>query len=234
MTVAVAAGALAAAAGPAHACGGSGPGGTGMCEFPQRDRARPARVGASVALTDTTILFGEGRRASMTRAAAFASLALPVSPRVTFEGALGGLVSGELGTPARAVGLGPGIVTALGVTWRALDGRDALPLVVVGLTLSGTFAKGDVPGRDLEAYDLRATALVGKTIADVFTPYALVRGFGGPVFFRWDDGTRAQGTDLYKYQVGGGASLALGRAYVFAEGAPLGERNVAAGVGVSL
>lgn len=217
----------------AAACGGSGPGGTGMCALGEHRTQPPMRVGASVALTDTTILFGEGRRAGMTRTAVFGSFAMPVAPRLSFEASLGGFASGELRTPVRAVGLGPGLVTALGLTVRAVEGRGAAPLVVVSGTFSSSFVRGE-EARHVEAYDLRATVMVGKTIAEVVTPYVLGRGFGGPIWFRWDDGERVQGTDLYKYQLGAGVSVATRYVDLFVEGAPLGERTFAAGLGVRL
>ena len=219
----------------AAACGGSGPGGTGMCALSSRkDAPPPLRASAGLSLTDTTILFGEGRRAGMTRTAGFATLSVPVAPRMAFETALGGFASGALRTPAGRISLGPGLVTALGLTVRALDGKGSSPLVLVGATLSGTFVRGEDAraSRDLEAYDLRATVMIGKTLAGVVTPYALGRAFGGPVWTRWDDGTRVRGTDLYKYQLGAGVSAALPGFDAFLEGAPLGERNLSAGVGV--
>jgi hypothetical protein len=84
------------------------------------------------------------------------------------------------------------------------------------------------------AFDLRAGAIAGKTIAGVFTPYVTARAFGGPVSWRFD-GDAVTGTDLYKYQLGGGLSLALfdRKLDVFAEGIALGERGFAAGVGTS-
>jgi hypothetical protein len=220
----------------AHACGGSGPGGTGMCAMPThsaRSLALPIRVGASFALTDTTILFGRGRRADMTRTAAFGTFALPVAPRMAFETSVGGFLDGELRTPASKVRLGPGLVTALGLSVRAVDGAGASPLVVASATLSSTYARGEA-SRNIEAYDLRATVMIGKTLGGVLTPYALGRAFGGPVWFRWDDGARAQGTDLYKYQVGAGLSVALRRVDAFVEAVPLGERSLSAGLGLRL
>jgi len=106
--------------------------------------------------------------------------------------------------------------------------------VVLALTGSSTVARGDAPEHAYRAYDVRGTALVGKQIGGRVTPYALGRVFGGPVYTRWDDGVRAQGTDLYKYQVGAGVALALAPVDLFVEGAALGERSIAAGLGVRL
>lgn len=206
-----------------------------MCAMPTSASrgSPPVRLGASLAVTDTTILFGRGRRADMTRTAAFGTFAIPVTPRIAFESSVGGFAFGELRTPASTVRLGPGLVTALGLTVRAVDGTGASPLVLASATLSSTYARGEA-SRNIEAYDLRATLMVGKTVGGVLTPYALARAFGGPIWFRWDDGERAQGTDLYKYQVGAGMSVAHRGVDAFVEAVPFGERSVAAGLGLRL
>lgn len=217
------------------ACGGSGPGGTGGCELVLRGAKPVARLTASVVATDTTLLFGEGRRADMRRALAFASLSLPLSNRVALQSSLGGFVAGDLRTSLRTTTLGPGVATSLGLSVRAIDGDGAAPLVVLNVAASGTYVTHpDDRARSFEAYDLRASGLVGKTIGERVTPYALGRVFGGPAFWRWDDGARVQGTDLYKYQVGAGVSAKLGAFDLFVEATPLGERSLALGATVPL
>ena len=223
--------ALVLAAPDAEACGGSGPGGTGVCDLSSGPRRSP-RLGASIVATDTTILFGQGRRAESTRLVAFASLALPISRTLTFESSLGGVLGGELRTPGANNRLGPGLATAFGLSYRAVDGAGARPLVVLGVTGSTTATQTRDAARPYEAYDVRVSGLLGKTLFGVFTPYALARAFGGPALYRWDDGARVTGTDLYKYQLGAGAGLRLGPVDVFVEGAALGERALAFGLGI--
>ena len=64
------------------------------------------------------------------------------------------------------------------------------------------------------------------------SPYAAARVFGGPIL--WSEGDEHRlGTDRYHVQIAGGVSLRLGPVDVFAEGAPLGERSLSAGLGVS-
>lgn len=220
----------------AVACGGSGPGGTGGCELvlPGQTKRLAPRLTASAVATDTTLLFGEGRRADMQRALVFVALSVPLSNRLAFQGSVGGFVAGHLRTPARTTSLGPGAATSLGVSVRAVDGEGAAPLVIASLAASGTYAAADASARHFEAYDLRATGLVGKTIANRVTPYLLGRVFGGPAFWRWDDGARVQGTDLYKFQLGAGASAKLGPIDLFAEVTPLGERAIALGATIGL
>ena len=63
--------------------------------------------------------------------------------------------------------------------------------------------------------------------------YAAARLFGGPIFWKLQNDT-VTGTDIYKYQLGAGASLVLARRIdIFVEGVVLGERLVSAGLGVS-
>ena len=65
-------------------------------------------------------------------------------------------------------------------------------------------------------------------------PYVALRAFGGPIFHRYG-GEAVTGTDLYKYQVAGGLSLALPSRVVdaFVEGVPVGESGLSAGLGTT-
>ena len=79
---------------------------------------------------------------------------------------------------------------------------------------------------------LRASGIVGKTFFGWLSPYAGVAVFGGPVF--WTDGAEAStGTDTHHYQVLLGAVASLPQRFdLFVEGSPVGERSLAAGLGV--
>lgn len=68
------------------------------------------------------------------------------------------------------------------------------------------------------AFDLRLGAAVGVTLFERFRPYALARIFGGPIFWSYR-GESLTGTNIYKYQFGGGASVSIANGVsVFAEG----------------
>jgi hypothetical protein len=243
----------------AHACGAAYPGGPVMCDFPRTGAhaaaAQPAiaRVSASYAFTSTTILFGSGRRADLTRHAVFGGVQIPFnrSGSLTAQLGAGGIAGGELVHGAARDTIGPGFAAFTGIAWRVVDGRDAIPFVQLTATLSGThmLTRTDdrgtrtdgttSPGAQPEsprftALDLRLGAIAGKTFADVFTPYVTARAFGGPIAWHFD-GAPVTGTDLYKYQLGAGLSLALFRRKldVFAEGIALGERGFAAGIGTT-
>jgi hypothetical protein len=244
---------------PAHACGAAYPGGPVMCDFPRTGAHAAAskppilRLSASYAFTSTTILFGGGKRADLTRHAVLGSVQIPFNRSGSLSGQLGagGIAGGELVHGAARDTIGPGFAAFGGVAWRVVDGRDAIPFVQLTATLSAThmLTRTDDRGTRTDgttspnaqpesprftALDLRLGAIAGKTFADVFTPYVTARAFGGPIAWHFD-GASVTGTDLYKYQVGGGLSLALldRKLDVFAEGIPLGERGFAAGIGTT-
>jgi hypothetical protein len=227
-----------------------------MCDYPRVVASpRPiARVSASYAFTSTTLLFGDGRRADLTRHAVFGAVQIPLSQAgaLTLQFGAGGVAGGEL-TRATSHGtardtIGPGFAGFVGIAGRVIDGRGALPFVQLTATFSATHAithtepatptpaepstRSEAPR--FNAFDLRGGAIVGKTFGDVFTPYVTARVFGGPIYWRFA-GADVTGTDLYKYQLGGGLSLALfeRRLDFFVEGIGLGERGVASGVGTT-
>ena len=239
-----------------------------MCDYPRRnpdgtvmDRSAGeaatlgppiAHLSASYAYTATTILFGNGRRADLTRHAVFGQLQLPLTKSGAVTGIVGagGIAGGELIHGAARDTLGPGFSGALGVAGRVYDGKGWIPFLQLTATLSvthmgtrtddagtrtdGTRSPAGPSSPKFTAGDLRVGFIAGKTFGDVFTPYVTARAFGGPVAWRFD-GEAVTGTDLYKYQAGGGLSVALFRRRldVFAEGIAVGERGVAAGVGTT-
>jgi hypothetical protein len=253
---------LIATARPAAACGAAYPGGPVMCDYPRREggtaagaqppHSRPvARVSSSYAFTSTTLTFFDGGRADLTRHAAFGAVEIPLSRAgsLTAQIGAGGIAGGTLVHGAARDTIGPGFAGFAGIAKRVVDGRGALPFVQLTGTLSithaltrndgtrtdGTLAPGGRPETPrYTAFDFRFGVIAGKTFGDAFTPYAVARVFGGPIFWQLD-GEKVTGTDLYKYQLGGGLSLALfdRRLDVFVEGVGLGERAVAAGVGTT-
>lgn len=237
----------------AEACGAAYPGGPVMCDYPRGDHAKPAarpviRLSSSYAYTNTTILFlGGDRRTDLTRHAAFVAGEVPLSRSASSSFALqfgaggignGSLVSNATATnPSRIYDIGPGFSAFTGIAWRALDAKEWTPFIHLTATLSFSHAatRSAVSNDRYSAVDFRFGAIVGKTLGDSgITPYIAARLFGGPVFWRLD-GQAVTGTDLYKYQLGGGLSVALfdRRIDLFAEGIGLGERGIAAGVGTT-
>ncbi|MDB4940657.1 MAG: hypothetical protein JWP97_191 [Labilithrix sp.] len=128
--------ALLAASPAALACGAAYPGGPVMCDYPRRnadgtlvDRppsgaeasgAPVAHLSASYAFTSTTILFGSGRRADLTRHGVFGALQLPLNRAGTVTGLVsaGGIVGGTLVHGAARDTVGPGFAANVGAAWR--------------------------------------------------------------------------------------------------------------------
>ena len=225
----------------ASACGAAYPGGPVMCDYPPRPGAEETekpflRLSTSYAYTSTTIKFGGDKRADLTRHAVFGSMEVPLTARWTLQAGAGGILGGSLdhGVHDR---MGPGFSAYVGTAYRLVDGRGYAPFVQLTGALSGTHVSthtADDASPRFTAFDLRIGAIAGKTIAESFTPYVVGRAFGGPVYWQFDH-QGVTGTDTYHYQVGGGVSLAVfhRRFDVFAEGIPLGEKGVSAGLGTT-
>jgi hypothetical protein len=235
--------AVAALASPdVHACGVSTADGASFCSLAEHaEQTRPRwQLGASGSYTSTTIDFTGGLRSDETRRSVVASVAYQPWRRTTFQLAAGGTLGGQLTTPTGKVDFSDGPTAAVGAAWRVVDGARPFVILTSNLsfsaasthsTASGTSGAG--PEVSYEAFDLRVGALVGTTILEVLSPYAVGRAFGGPVYWRYQ-GADVRGTDAHHFQVGGGVNLLVARRLsFFAEGIPLGERSVAAGGAVA-
>jgi hypothetical protein len=219
---------------PARACGVSTADGLSACSLAEHEEeTRPRwRTGAAGLYTSTTIDFGGGLHSDETRGSIVASLAYQPTNRLTVQLAAGSTVGGHLDTPAGVYEFSPGPTGAAGVSYRLVSG--VKPFVIVTANLSFSAASTQLSGEtgekvSYDAFDLRGGALVGTTLAGVLSPYAVVRAFGGPIYWQYQ-GQSVTGTDAHHYQVGAGLTLVLARRVdLFAEGVPLGERSLAAG-----
>jgi hypothetical protein len=165
----------------------------------------------------------DGTRSLLEQLAVSASLEYRVSERVTLVGAGGALLLGQLG----GLPTSPGGVGSAGVSWLLLEQGTWAPFV----QLAGSVALSAMRVVDTPylAVDLRAAVSAGWTLWDRFTPYAVARVFGGPVFLG-----SATATDAYHVQLGAGFVVGLpGGLDLSAEVIPLGEQRVTAGLGVS-
>jgi hypothetical protein len=231
--------ALAAMACPteAFACGVSGPDGVWSCSLEEHEEELRPRwhVGASGLYTVTTLNFGNGLRGDQQRAAALASLTYAPTRRFTLQASAGAAFGGVLTVKDGRHDFDPGPSAALGVSWRALEGRPFLALTsLLSFSAARTHGVGAASGSaGYEALDLRLGALFGTTLFETLSPYAVARVFGGPVFWRYQ-GSAVTGTDVSHFQLGLGLAWLIARRIdLFAEGIPLGERAVSGGAAVA-
>ncbi|MBP8809635.1 MAG: hypothetical protein KBG48_24915 [Kofleriaceae bacterium] len=145
------------------------------------------------------------------------------------RGSVGAVLGGELTHEGRRHDVGPGVVAAFGVARQwvrsgwVITGSAAL----AASRVTTTEAMAGAPTVPLWATDLRLGATVGRPLGPV-SPYLLARGFGGPVL--WElDGEDLTGTDTSKFQLGVGATIAIGAAAVAIDVAAVGERAASIG-----
>jgi hypothetical protein len=226
---------------PAQACGVSTADGLSACSLSEHDEETRPRwhAGASGIYTSTAIKFSNDLRSDESRSAVVGSLGYHPSARLAFQLAAGGTFGGRLVTPAGPQDFSPGFTTAVGASWRVVD-RSRPFVVLTGnlsfsaarTTLAGTGGAPDV-STGYQAFDLRVGALVGTTLWQMLSPYAVGRVFGGPIYWKYQ-GSDVTGTDTHHYQLGAGLTLSVARRLnVFAEGIPVGERSAAVGSAIS-
>jgi hypothetical protein len=224
----------------ALACGASAGGASGVsaCSLKEHlESVRPKwRVGASYAFTSTAIRFNGDTRFDETRHVAFATVDYRYAPEWAFEIGIGSIFGGRLSSGASEFEFRPGILAALGASWRVLDAEGARPFVALTgqLAFAATTTRPSgapaAPSTGYQAADVRIGAAAGWPLWEVVTPYALARVFGGPVWWQYQ-GADLLGGDVHHFQVGAGVLFRLASVDVFAEGVPLGEQTFAAGAG---
>lgn len=181
------------------------------------------RVGATFGAFRTTLLFDDGSKPLLEQLAVSASLEYRVNERITLVGAGGVMFLGSLGGASTR----PGGVMSLSLSYLLLEQGTWSPF----LQFSGSLAVSSMRVVDTNyvAIDVRAGLAAGWTFFERLTPYAVVRAFGGPVFYG-----SAMGTDAYHVQLGAGLVVGLPWGLdLSAEIIPLGEQRVTAGLGGS-
>jgi hypothetical protein len=220
----------------AHACGSSGPGGVSACSLAEHEEeARPKwRIGLSGVATSTALHLSNGMHADETRLASVMALSYAPTSRLSFDASAGAGLGGKLTLPDGAHELSVGPAFGIGASWRVVDGKPFVILTsLVSYTSSTTRTNDAGSPVGYNAFDLRLGGIIGTTLWNRFSPYALVRAFGGPVYWRYE-GSPVTGTDTHHYQAGAGFALGLTRRFdLFVEGVPLGEQAVAAGLALA-
>jgi hypothetical protein len=226
----------------AFACGASAGGAAGVsaCSLDEHlESVRPKwRAGASYAYNSTALRLG-GTRFDNTRSVVFATLDYRFTPAWALEIGAGSILGGTLGMGPERYDFDPGLLVAAGASWRIVEADGARPFVALTgqiAFVATTTRPSDVPSAPstgYEALDARIGAVAGWPLFGVLTPYALARAFGGPVFWSYH-GESVTGGDVHHYQFGAGLLARWGRIDIFAEGVPLGEQSISAGVGLLL
>jgi hypothetical protein len=211
-----------------------------------REPSHRLRIGASYGAFSSTLAFfdpqhlDQPEHVDIGEQAVLATLQYRASNRWTLQASAGALIAGGIATSTRSLSMRPGWLFGVAASSRLLDGNGWLPfiLVSVSLSMSSTALQNDMqPGSGhhdvFTAMDISGVLTIGKTLFRAVSPYLVGRLFGGPVFWH-DQGVLRGGTDIYHYQVGAGIAVSLLQRFdAFIEGAPLGERRISAGVGVS-
>jgi hypothetical protein len=189
-------------------------------------------------VSDTTLVFGGDQHLDLRQSAATVIGGYAWPSQISVRAALGVLAGGSLEGEGRTFDLGTGVVGSIGVARQ----WSRAPWFVSGSASLGasrastreTLAGGmHGPRVSLTAIDVRGGVTAGRTFGPI-SPYLLARVFGGPVLWRWD-GDDITGTDTRHFQLGAGASLAIGaRATILVDIAALGERAASLGVAVNL
>jgi hypothetical protein len=139
-------------------------------------------------------------------ATAFAGYSTPTG--WSFRASFGALIDGSLDNADGTHDMGPGVVGALGVArqWTLGDGQWFVTgSAGLSVAAASTHEMTDEPR--FVAGDARIGAIAGRTLARIWNPYVLARGFGGPVWWTVA-GMDATGTDTRHFQLGAGLSVA--------------------------
>jgi hypothetical protein len=211
-----------------------------------REPSHRLRVGVSYGAFASTLAFFDSEHGDhpelvdIGEQAVLGTLQYRASDRWTLQASAGVLVSGGIANATRALTMRPGWLFGVAASCRLLDGHGWLPFILVSGSLSASstaLEDAQFPGSGyhdvFSAMDVSGVLTVGKTLFRAISPYLVGRVFGGPVF--WHDGSAFRGgTDIYHYQLGAGVAVSLLQRFdAFIEGAPLGERRISAGAGVS-
>lgn len=224
------------------ACSGTSHAGATDGSAPPAPATFHASLSAGYSYSD--LVFFDGGEVGFEKASLMYGSDFVISQRVLISVGAGGVFFGNLTLPpklrrGRDRSLAPGWIASAAATFRVVDERGNVPYVL--LTASAGAMHAATRERPTEqsgvrgAYtgvDLRFGVTIGKTFADVVSPYIAARLFGGPVIWS-EEGEDRLGSDLYHFQPAFGLSLLLPeKVDVFAEGQPWFERGFVVGVGL--
>jgi len=159
----------------------------------------------------THVRFDGDQTFELTERAATAFAGYSAANGWSFRGTLGALLDGGLDDGTSGThDLGAGVVGAVGAArqWKLGDGYWFVTgSAGISVAVSSTHTAGATSDPRFVAGDMRIGAIAGRTFGEIWSPYVLARGFGGPVF--WSvNGMDVTGTDTRHFQLGAGMSVA--------------------------
>jgi hypothetical protein len=233
-----------------RACGVPPPGSPPGFHCGDTEQSAPPRFRTSFSylFSSTRLVFTGDKKADVERQIAGSGIEYRPNDRWSAQLSFGVLTRGRMRFIETSHTLVSGLSLSLSASYQLLPERPSG--FFAGLTgtvgyanaktseftpIAGASAGAELRGASIayNAFDARLGLTAGKTFADVVALYATARVFGGPVFWKLRN-EQVLGTDIYKYQVGAGASFSPFRNVdVFVEGIAFGERALALGAGVS-
>jgi hypothetical protein len=203
------------------------------------DEPPPPNVRVAANLGWAAIRHELGGHGELRRRTLAVSIAWRAIDSITLLGDVGAVIGGEITEGDDRYVVEPGMRGGLGIMWRAYEGEDWLPFILVGASLSVlSFTTERLEKRPrLSALDFRASAVIGKLFdTDGFPgrvgPYLVARTITGALYWKLDGRVRSvQPSD--SYQIGLGVSASAGDLDAFAEVSPFGERSAVVGLGFS-
>jgi hypothetical protein len=148
----------------------------------------------------------------------------------------GAITSGRIVDRGLGYEIEPGWLTSATIAheWLGRSGHGWFVSTALTIGVSATHTTNPEEGRtSLVSQDTRLSAVAGKTVGGVFSPYATARVFGGPVSWH-RGGEDVVGGDLYHYGIGAGGSFTIaGVVDIVGETTLIGEKTFSLGVSVS-
>ncbi|MBK7583583.1 MAG: hypothetical protein IPI67_25745 [Myxococcales bacterium] len=166
-------------------------------------------MGAAAAAFTSELSFGDGRAYTLRQQSYLLSVGRRLGDRTGVVLSAGLIGGGAFEGEGRRYRVGTGWLASVTGAYRIFGGDDQQLFGITSLSMgfSRTHVEHAESGEDqaLSASDLRLGLDVGVTLFGRLRPFALARGFGGPVTFRRAGEDRIGG-DRYHYSLGFGVS----------------------------
>jgi hypothetical protein len=192
-------------------------------------------VGAAAGAMRTRLRFDNDATFALTEQAVTALVGYATPAGWSVRVSVGALVDGRVDSDGMlgTHDLDPGVVGGLAVArqWTFGGGQWFVTGTAgVSVAAASTHQAGLSDEPRFVAADARVGAIAGRTLAKIWNPYLLARGFGGPVWWTVA-GADTTGADTHHFQVGAGLSVAteLGLTIVL-DVSVLGEQAASLGV----